>query len=44
MKNKIQIIEQRMRRLEALYKVLAAQRKVEVVKQRLMNKGGGDGK
>jgi hypothetical protein len=44
MKNVLQIIEQRMRRLETLYKVLAAQRKAAIIKQRLERKGAADGK
>jgi hypothetical protein len=42
MKTKRQIIEQRMRRLETLYKVLVARRKAEIVKQRLARKGATD--
>jgi len=41
---KLQTIEMRMRRLETLYKVLAAQRKAELIKQRLERKGANDGK
>jgi len=38
MKSKLQIIEERMRRLEILYKILAAQKKVERIKQQLDNR------
>ncbi len=40
MKNKIQIIEQRMRRLEQLYKILAAQKKAEALKAKLRRRRG----
>jgi hypothetical protein len=40
MKTRMQTIDERMRRLEKSYKILAAQRKLEQVKARLANKGG----
>ncbi|HRS71895.1 MAG TPA: hypothetical protein P5175_08600 [Anaerohalosphaeraceae bacterium] len=44
MKSRLQIIDARMRRLEILYKILAAQRRVELVKKRLAGRGTPDGK
>lgn len=44
MKTKLQIIDERIKRLQDIIRLLSAQRKAEVIRQRLERKGGDNGK